>query len=232
MTMERIDANIVVILDEPPAELNQAALMKMFETVDVQKLLKPPHSFSQALGIDTLGRGTSTSLEVESFRSQKTVSISAQRIDVHDRSDAEDIRTKELPETVLCFAELLGVEAIKAVGANYVFLITGDDEPAAKVIASRLLTSTTPLAPDGTILTGGSVRLFLSSDDGSVTYTAAIEPRLNDIETTTLFATLNINADWTEMPDLSKLSELFNRGYTVAHTLLTSLFNGPKKETR
>ncbi len=231
MDADVLDANMVVVLEELLTQSELAQVAALPESEDFSALVQPPLSYSQGLVLDPLRGGAIPSQNIESMRSQKTVSVSASRIEVHDRSGRLDPASDSVPATIHTVARILGVERLKAVGANFeLTLKERADGSAAKDIAEGVLRADLDFLPAGTSLIGGGVRLFLAGED-KVTYTASIEPRFNDPATPLLFTAFNANVVISHMPEVQELSAIFQKGHRVLLDLMQALFPLQKPST-
>ncbi len=76
--LEVLDANIVILLEEQLTQI--ANPMTLFESGELASFMKKPLTANQGLNFDlTLGAAIGT-LQIESMRSQKTISLSPVRI--------------------------------------------------------------------------------------------------------------------------------------------------------
>jgi hypothetical protein len=221
--LEILDANIVVILDDP-ITLSMSTLASLEESKLVQ-FIRKPLALHQVLGIDPSLGATAAAYQIESMRSQKTIHLNPIRIEVHDRSGEADFKKAQIPETMMALVSELNVGRIKAVGANWEIMFKAPgDGLASAVIAEKLLRRNGGLWPQGIKPVGGGVRLFLSDEFGE-NYTLSIEPRGLNVETDKLWMTCNTNV--TEPEDLSGdlLRDMFERCYSLIFSVKESLFS-------
>src|SRR6266700_3376045 len=114
--LEVLDANIVILPEEPLTQIGN--VMSLFEESELTAFMRKPLTANQGLNLDlTLGAAVGT-LQIESMRSQKTMSISSVRIEVHDRSGNRDLDSAQIPETMFALANALHIKRVKAIGAN------------------------------------------------------------------------------------------------------------------
>src|SRR5260370_12359696 len=153
--LEVLDANIVIILEEPLTQTVNA--VSLFEEKKLASLMRKPLTVSQGLSLDmSLGTTTGT-LQIESMKSQKTVSLSPLRIEVHDRSGEPDLEGARIPETMVVLANALHIGPIKAIGTNWeVSFKSLEGTPASAAIAEKLLQQDTSFLPQNMRLIGGS----------------------------------------------------------------------------
>lgn len=180
---------------------------------DLSPVMRPPVSMGQSITLDPT-RGASPSVQLESMRSQKAVSISSLRLEVHDRSGSWNFANTDLPETIARLSEVVGIDEIAAVGASFeVTFDLPEGETAAQHVAARLFNGD-GWAPPGFTLTGGSGRLYFQRDDGAV-FTAAAEPRLNDPNTRKVWMTSSFEIHVTHLPSAGEMRRDFLQAYEV-----------------
>src|SRR5258708_20416831 len=84
--LEVVDANIVILPEEPLKQHEIVNAMSLFERKELESFMRKPLTINQGLNLDlTLGAAVGT-FQIESMRTQKTISLSAVPIDAHDRS--------------------------------------------------------------------------------------------------------------------------------------------------
>src|SRR5450759_4356856 len=134
--LELLDANIVILPEEPLTQIANA--MSLFEGGELASFMRKPLTANQGLNLElTLGAAVGT-YQIESMRSQKTISLSAVRIEVHDRSGNCDLENAQIPETMVALANALHIHRIKAIGANWeVMLKLQEGEHASAAIAEK-----------------------------------------------------------------------------------------------
>lgn len=221
---EVLDANIVLLLEEPLKQTVSAS--SLIEDSELSSFLRKPVTMSQGLSFDpTLGTTTGM-YQIESMRSQKTISLSALRIEVHDRSGESDLEKAQIPETMVALANALQVGTIKATGANWEITFKLPEEiPASVLIREKLLQQDSSFLPQNIRPVGGTVRLFLS-DHSKMMYTLAIEPRGQNAQTTNeLWMTCNANLPYPEGLSVELLKEMFQKCYSLLFEVKKSLFS-------
>lgn len=114
--LEVLDANIVILPEEPLTQSVNA--MSLFEESELASLLRKPLTVSQGLSLDAAIGAAVGTFQIESMRSQKAISLSPLRIEVHDRSGQLDLEKAQIPETMFALANALHVGRIKAIGTN------------------------------------------------------------------------------------------------------------------
>ncbi len=220
--LEVLDANIVILPEEPLTQSVNA--MSLFEESELASLLRKPLTFNQGLSIDAaLGVPIGT-YQIESMRSQKTISLSHLRLEVHDRSGEPDPEKTQTPETMFALASALHVERIKAVGTNWQVMFKSlKGVPGSTEIAKKLLREDTNFLPQNMKRIGGAVRMFLSDSSG-VVYTLVIEPRGQDALTEDLWMSCNANLSNPEDLSIRLLKDMFRQSYALLFEVKTSLF--------
>lgn len=221
---EVIDVNLVAV---PAVPLTQIANPRAtLESDAFRQELRTPLTYNQGLIVDPAGT-TMLSYQIESMRSQKSIVISPQRIELHDRSGDLPAQTGILPDLMVRLLHALNIDDLKAVGANFDLLCRfGEDKgTAARAIANGLLQRNLGFLPSGVTLSGGSTRLFLSGEHG-VKYIFVIEPRFNDVDTLDAFLSCNVEVAATEVPPVDQLTTIFQSGYGVLRAIVTNLLPG------
>lgn len=224
--LEVLDANIVILPDVPLTQIGNA--LSLFEGSELASFMRKPLTANQGLNLDlTLGAAVGT-LQIESMKSQKTISISPVRIEVHDRSGELDLERARIPETMVALANALPIGSIKAIGANWeVVFKSQEGVTASAAIAAKLLRQdTTGFLPQDMNLIGGGARLFLSDASG-VVYTLAIEPRLQNPQTDELWLTCNANLANPESLTVELLKDMFQQSFRLLFNVKESLFPAP-----
>lgn len=221
--LEVVDASIIALLSEPLARVDN--LNALFTRNDVASLMRQPVTVSQAMLFDA-ATGPQPTYQLESMKSQKTVNLSALRIDVHDLSGQETVTESKLPALLVAVADELEV-SLKAVGANFAVTFRGGtDKPASAVIAERAFPSEGIVVPNGMTITGGSLRVFLSrGGDTEVSYIVAIEPRGQDATTPDVWMLCNANMVTSQMPVHEKLSAMLNDCRSILFEVKSKLFS-------
>src|SRR6266487_2116191 len=211
--LEVLDANIVILLEEPLTQAINA--VSLFEEKGLASLVRKPLTMGQGLIFDATLGATTGMYQFESMRSQKTINLSSMRIEIHDRSGESDFEAVRLPETMMALAKALHVERIKAMGANWETTFKSSEGiPASMVIAEKLLQQDTSFLPPNMQLTGGSARLFLTDESG-VQYILAIEPRGQSPSTDEFWMTCNANINNPESLSIELLKEMFQQSYRL-----------------
>ncbi|SRR6266516_33477 len=224
--LEVLDANIVILPEEPLTPIVNA--MSLFESGKLASLMRKPLTPSQGLNIDLVQGAAVGTFQIESMRSQKTISISQVRIEVHDRSGELDLERARIPETMVALANALHIEHVKAIGANWQVIIKLPEGTIASAeIAKKLLQQNTSFLPQNLGLVGGAARLFLSDPSG-VEYTLAIEPGAQNPQTDELWMTCNANRTSPEALTIDLLKEMFQQSYHLLFEVKESFFPDPQ----
>jgi hypothetical protein len=223
--LEVFDANIVILPEKPLTSIVNA--MSLFESGKLASLMRKPLTINQGLNLDlALGAAVATH-QIESMKSQKTISISQVRIEVHDRSGELDLEHGRIPETMIALVNALHFEDSKAIGANWEVIIKlPEGTTASAEIAEKLLQQNTSFLPQNMRLVGGAARLFLSDPSG-VEYTLAIEPRAQNPQTDELWMTCNASRTSPEALTIDLLKEMFQQSYHLLFEVKESLFSAP-----
>jgi len=219
------DANIVVIPEEPLKQVANAA--SWAEEGEFALLMRKPLTINQGLTFD-VSLGTTTGMyQIESMRSQKVISLSSQRIEVHDRSGEADLTKAQIPRTMTLLIDALNPGRIKAVGANWEVVFKSPDAISAGAeIAEKLLRRDISFLSRNIRLIGGSARLYLSDSSG-IMYVLAFEPRGQNIETEELWMTCNANITYPENFSNELLESMFRQSYNLLFEVKESLFPVP-----
>lgn len=221
--LEVLDASIVLLPDEP---LRQNVSLVMFEEGELASLMRKP-TINAGLTVDPTTGAALNLYQIESMRSQKTINISALRIEVHDLSGEGDLGKARLPETIVALANTLHIESAKSIGANWIITFALPEEiSAAEVIAGKLLQQNFSFLPEHITPIGGIAHLFLSDSFGMI-YTLAIEPRGQDVKTNNLWMSCNANVSSPEDLSLERFTETFQRSYKLLFQVKESLFPAP-----
>jgi hypothetical protein len=221
-TLEVLDSNIVILLEEPLTQI--ANPLSLFEGSELTSFMKKPLTPSQGINLDLASGATVGTLQIESMKSQKTISLSPVRIEVHDRSGNRDPESTQIPETMVALANALHIHRVKAIGANWEVMLTLQEGVlASKEVAEKLLQQGTSFLPQNMELIGGTARMFLSGSSG-VVYTLAIEPRLQNPQTNELWMTCNANHPSLEALSIELLKEMFRQSYQLLFKVQESLF--------
>ncbi len=224
--LEVLDANIVILPEEPLTQIGN--VMSLFEESELTAFMRKPLTANQGLNLDlTLGAAVGT-LQIESMRSQKTMSISSVRIEVHDRSGNRDLDSAQIPETMFALANALHIKRVKAIGANWEVVFKSlEGVTASAAVAEKLLRQDTSFLPQKMKLIGGAARVFLSDPSGIV-YTLAIEPRLQNSQTDELWLSCNAQAANPESLSIELLKEMFQQSFHLLFEVKESLFPAPQ----
>ncbi len=225
--LEVLDANIVIIPEEPLTQTVNA--VSLFERSELAPFMRKPLTVGQGLGLDVTLGTTTGMYQIESMRSQKTISLSPLRIEVHDRSGEADFERARIPETMLALANALHIGRIKAIGANWeVMFKSAEGVPASREIAEKLLQQDMSFLPQNMAPIGGAARLFLSDPSGEV-YTLAIEPRGQNALTDELWMFCNANVNNPEALSIELLRAMFQQSYDLLFEVKESLFPAPQQ---
>ncbi len=220
--LEVQDANIVILPEEPLTQIRNA--MSLFEGSELAPFMRKPLTANQGLNFDLAQGAAVGTLQIESMRSQKTVSISPVRIEVHDRSGNRDLESAQIPETMFALANALHIGPIKAIGANWeVVFKSREGVTASATVAEKLLRQDTSFLPPDMKLIGGAARVFLSGSS-DVVYVLAIEPRLQNPQTDDLWLTCNANLTSPESYSIELLKDMFQQSYHLLFEVKESLF--------
>src|SRR5712691_9861099 len=209
-TLEVLDANIVIIPEEPLKQTVNA--VSLIEESDLAMFMRKPLTVTQGLGLDlALGGALIGTYQIESMRSQKTIGFSPLRIEVHDRSGEPDLEKARIPETMVALVNALDMKRIKAIGANWAIMFKSlEGTPASTEIAEKLLRQDTSFLPQNMSPIGGAARIFLSDPSG-VVYTLVIEPRGQDALTDELWMSCNAHLASSEALSIERLKEMFQQ---------------------
>jgi hypothetical protein len=223
---EVLDANIVIIPEKPlPQTANPLSL---FERSDLAMLMRKPLTIGQGINLDTTIGAVTGMLQIESMKSQKTVSLGPLRIEVHDRSGKIDLEGAKIPKTAVVLVDALSIKDIGAVGANWEIVFKSPEGISAGVaIAEKLLYQNTSFLPNNISPIGGGVRLFLSDDSG-VMYTLAVEPRGQNVQTNDLWMSCNAHVANPENLSIGLLKDVFQQSYNLLLKVKESLFPFPE----
>src|SRR6266700_2813784 len=207
-TLEVLSANIVILPEEPLKQIMNA--ISLFESRELAPFMRKPLTVGQGLNVD-VALGTTTGMfQVESMKSQKTISLSPLRIEVHDRSGEPDLEKRRIPETMFALANALSIGRIKAIGANWEIMFkTLSGSPASKEIEEKLLLQDKSFLPKNLKPIGGAARLFLSD--------------LYD-----LWMSCNANRPIPEDLTLDSLREIYQQSYDLLFKVKETLFPGPQ----
>lgn len=223
---EVLDANIVIIPGETLLQTINPLLL--FERNDLATLMRKPLTVGQGINMDmTIGAVTGM-LQIESMKSQKTVSLGPLRVEVHDRSGNTDLEKAKIPKTAVVLVDVLNIKRISAIGANWevVFKSPGGISASA-AIADRLLQQNTSFLPSNVSPVGGAARMFLS-DDAGVIYTLVIEPRGQNVQTNELWMSCNAHIANPETLSVELLTDVFQQSYNLLLKVKESLFPFPE----
>jgi len=214
-----LDTSMVVVLNQPLTIIANPA--SLFQTEDFEVLLRPVVTYSQGLVLDA-ARGALANHQYESMASQKTITLNAFRLEVHDKSGKDNFSTSDLPQLVDKVISVLGVTETQAIGMNYELQVKVPGN-AAHVIADKLLADITNDTSQDIRVQGGAARYYLIDGSGA-TYTVHVEPRFNDLTTRNVWMSCNCTVTTDEVPDAQRFSSILSNGYNVLHTLAQSLF--------
>jgi len=223
--LEVLDANMVILPEEQLTQIANA--MSLFERGELASFMRKPLTANQGLNLDlVLGAAVGT-FQIESMRSQKTISLSPVRIEVHDRSGNQDLESAQIPETIVALAKALNIKRIKAIGANWdVIFKLQEGAIASKEIAEKFLQQDFSFLPQNMELIGGAARMFLSGPFG-VVYTLGIEPRFQNPQTDELWMTCNASLTSPETLSIEMLKEMFQQSYNLIVKVHESRFLAP-----
>jgi hypothetical protein len=225
--LEVLDANIVILPEEPLPQIGN--VMSLFEGSELSSFMKKPLTANQGLNLDlALGAAVGT-LQIESMKSQKIISISPVRIEVHDRSGDPDLEKAQIPEMMVALVNALHIKRIKAIGANWeVVFKSREGVTASAAVAEKLLRQDTmSFLPQDMKLIGGAARVFLSGPS-DVMYVLAIEPRLQNPQTDELWLTCNANLAGPESLTIELLKDMFRQSFRLLFEVKQSLFPAPQ----
>ncbi len=218
--LEILDANIVILFEEPPRQNMSIAL---FEEGKLASLMQKP-TISQGLIVDPTTGTTQNMYQIESMRSQKIINLNALRIEVHDRSGETDLEKAQIPETIAVLINALHIESAKAIGANCEIMFKlPEEDSASSVIAETLLQKNFDFLPQHVTPIGGTARLFLSDHSGTI-YTLAFEPHGQDAKTNHLRMICNANVSKPKDLSIERLRETFQQCYILLFNVKESLF--------
>jgi len=224
--LEVLDANIVIIPEEPLKQTVSGT--SLFEQSEFASLMRKPLTISQGLSFDVSLGTTVGTYQIESMRSQKVISLSPIRLEVHDRSGESDLKKAQIPETMAAFMSVIHVGRIKAIGTNWEIVFKSPKVGSAgTAIAEKLLRQDTNFLPHNIKRDGGSVRLYLSDSSGT-TYILALEPRGQNIQTDELWMSCNATVNYPEDLSIELLKEMFQQSYHLLFEVKESLFPTPQ----
>ncbi len=221
--LEVLDANIIILPEEPLKQNEIVNVMSLFEGKEFAAFLRKPLTANQGVNFDLIAGTAVGTVQIESMRSQKSISLSPVRIEVHDRSGELDFEHARIPETTIAVANALHIQAIKAIGANWEVVIELPEGTASSVIANKLLQQNTSILLEGMKLTGGGARLYISGPS-DITYTLAIEPRAQKALTNELWMTCNANFNNPVVLSIELLKDMFQQSYRLLFKVQESLF--------
>jgi len=221
LPFQLLDTNIVMVLNQPALDMSNP--LGLFQSEEFESIFRPAIGYSQGLILDQQ-RGPATTHQFESMASQKIVTISNFRLEVHDRSGQGDkIGQNDLPILVLKTAEALGIHTIQALGVNYELQFRTEGTAAA-ALAAKALAPVDGFMPEGARVRGGSARFLFGEDNGPL-YTLSIEPRQQDLTTNVVWVAANYNATMGEIPGVEELKAIHGRGYDTIKNFIELLFN-------
>lgn len=223
--LEVLDANIVILPEEPLTQIANAS--SLFEGSELASFMKKPLTANQGINLDLTSGAAVGTYQIESMRSQKTISLSSVRIEVHDRSGESDPEKTQIPETMFALVNTLHVGRIKAVGTNWQIMFKSlEGTPGSTEIAKKLLRENTDFLPQNLTPIGAAVRMFLSGPS-EVGYMLVIEPRGQDALTDELWMSCNANLNNLEDLSIGLLKEMFRQSYDLLFEVKKSLFPAP-----
>lgn len=221
--LEVLDANIIILPQEPLKQI--ANPVSLLEGRELESFLRKPLTISQGVNLDVASGVAIATFQIESMRSQKTISLSSLRIEVHDRSGEPDFEKAQLPETMVALVNTLPIGPIKAIGANWEVMFKSQEGVyAGTEIAEKLLRQDTNFLPQNMTIIGGAARMFLSDPSSSVAYILAIEPRGQNALTDELWMSCNANLNNVEDLSIELLKDMFQRSYRLLFEVKGSLF--------
>ncbi len=221
--LEVLDANIIILPEEPLKQNEIVNAISLFEGKEFVTLMRKPLTVNQGVNFDLTAGTDIGTLQIESMRSQKTISLSPVRIEVHDRSGELDFKKGRIPETMFALANALHIQAIKAIGANWEVVIELPEGTASSVIANKLLQQNTSILLEGMKLTGGGARLYISGPS-DITYTLAIDPRAQKPLANELWMTCNANLNNPVVLSIELLKDMFQQSYRLLFKVQETLF--------
>lgn len=216
---EILDANIVVLLTEPLPPT--AEVIKRLEAGKVSSGLKKPWNFSQVVNVEG-GRGAFAGVQIESMRSQKLVTFGPARFETHDLSGR--LASSDLPRVVHQIATALDSGDVSGIGANVELTFDVQDGSAGGLILSKLLVQDLGFLPTNVSAQGGAARFFLERDSATK-HVVAIEPRLNESATKTVWMHCNTYCQLSDAPYQPQYEAVFQQTYELLRHLAQSLFN-------
>ncbi|MCL4540839.1 MAG: hypothetical protein M1396_00620 [Chloroflexi bacterium] len=215
---EILDTNVVILLAEPSPRIPD--IQRLLNSGDLPHLFRPPHSYSQGIAVDLL-RGPQIAHQFESMRSQKSISVTATRVEVHDHSSNIDFSKAELAQIALDVAKALQLSRTQAVGATCTasFLAPGECT-AATAIRNSFLRQPYSFLPEHVSLIGGGVRFFLAGKDNT-TYTLVVEPRNQERTTREIWVSANVEIALNSLPEVDRITTLLRDAYEPISKLQT-----------
>jgi hypothetical protein len=226
--LEVLDANIVILPEKHLTQIGNP--LTLFEEGEIASFMKKPLTANQGLNLDlALGAAIGT-LQIESMKSQKTISISPLRIEAHDRSGEPDLERARIPETIFALANALHIGSIKAIGANWeVVFKSREGVTAGAAVAEKLLRQDpTGFLPQNMNLIGAAARVFLTDPSSGIGYTVAIEPRAQNPLSDEMWMTCNANLTSPEALSIELLKEMFQQSFRLLFEVKESLFPAPR----
>ena len=202
-----LDVNAGVVPSGAIPALAQVATT--LTSTDWSALLEPPLSYSQAVTFDP-SRGVAPAFQIDSMKSQRSVSVGGIRLEGHEYAGNRDLRQSQLPELITRVATAVGIQEISAVVGSQAYVIdTVNEKTAAKVITDGLHRDTTGWFEEKIQAYGGAGRLFLGEE--GVNYTLAIEPQGNEIGTKTVWMSTAFFAPTREVPSAEDVRRMMCR---------------------
>jgi hypothetical protein len=212
------DANVVFVFAEPFSGVGKAP--DIVKSGVLSDLMRPPVNVAQAISVSQSGGGPVQSLVLESMRSQKSVSISPQRLEVHHVSDRQDLENSKVSNLALGLATELNIGAVSAVGFNYEITFNlPDGERAGATIADKLLKLEPDILPLGARSLGGGARIFFEQNNQY--FTIVIEPQGGDLQTQTVWIAANCNRNVDNLPDVQALTDDFVECFETVRSVVS-----------
>ena len=203
--MDIVGINLIALLGRPDRGLvGLERIGKIFQDEDLAGLLVQP-AMTQGFGIDPGSPTAVPTVQGESMRSQRMVTVTPNRIEVHDLSGSSG-RTDELVRLMELLIKAYAIEEIQKCGSNFVAIGKMQTNASAAGAIYGTLLRHDPLFAEGATIIGGGVRWFLSRED--LHFNVAVEPRANLPDAADVWISCNSEMDVTHLPDSSQMKRM------------------------
>jgi hypothetical protein len=165
-------------------------------------------------------------MQFSSLKDQTAIVLAGGKVDFQDQSGEEPTRHR-LPEIVHGFLNILrrqGLDAYRAYGFNFeVTFDCRDYQTAAESISDQYVNFKALQDRAGIDVRGAGVKLFFDHSESHCRL--VIEPRLQDVSTPVVFASVNYHydLDGADVPSLDDLSIKYHGQWTHFRELLEKL---------